>query len=487
MTTTYSALTCPPRFGTARTDRPTLGARAGEVAKALGTNLMPWQQHVCDVALETDPDTGLLRYSQVVLTVPRQSGKTTLLLALMVLRCTRFGPSQTVTYTAQTRNAARKKWEDEHIKALDRSAFGRRNAYSVRRSNGSESILFKNGSRWGVDAPSKKAGHGDTLDLGVIDEGFAHEDDRVEQAMAPAMITRPSKQLWVCSTAGDASSRYLYAKVVAGRANIGDSDGPTAYFEWSAPDDADPEDPAVWAATMPALGSTIETAAIRAELDKAKRQGELDLFARAYLNRWVEVPILDGSTPKVLPLEWFDDCVDKRSKIEGERVFAVDLTPDRATAAIVAVGTSTRGGTHVEVVDHRPGAGAEWVVPRLTELIDKWPTKFVTAHTSGPIGSLEGALQTAIGARFRATTDVELTRSCGLIFDGIRDKSLVHIGEPTLRAALDGAAKTAAGDAWRWSRKSSSVDISPLMAATIGWFAHVQLGPVGPELSTFVY
>src|SRR5689334_10794972 len=90
-----SDLQCPPRWGTPRRpDRATLGPRAAEVATLLGTPLMPWQRHVLDVALEVDPETGRLAYQEVDLTVPRQSGKTLLLLCLMVHRALGFGSRQ---------------------------------------------------------------------------------------------------------------------------------------------------------------------------------------------------------------------------------------------------------------------------------------------------------------------------------------------------------------------------------------------------------
>ena len=99
-----SPLTCPPRFSTPRhPDRDTMGPQVAKVAQALGTPLMPWQQHVADVALEIDPETGRLAYRELVLTVPRQSGKTTLILALAVHRAIGFGQPQRITYTAQTR------------------------------------------------------------------------------------------------------------------------------------------------------------------------------------------------------------------------------------------------------------------------------------------------------------------------------------------------------------------------------------------------
>jgi hypothetical protein len=46
-------------------------------------------------------------------------------------------------------------------------------------------------------------------------------------------------------------------------------------------------------------------------------------------------------------------------------------------------------------------------------------------------------------------------------------QSLRHLGTPELDAAVAGAITRPLGDAWAWSRKSSSVDISPLVASTM--------------------
>src|SRR5213078_2636771 len=97
-----SATSCLPRFVTPRSSqRPSLGPRVAEVSKLLGQELMPWQRDVLDTALEVDPKTGLLIYREAVLTVPRQSGKTWLLLCLMVHRALGFGEPQQILYTAQ--------------------------------------------------------------------------------------------------------------------------------------------------------------------------------------------------------------------------------------------------------------------------------------------------------------------------------------------------------------------------------------------------
>jgi len=227
---------------------------------------MPWQRQVADVALEVDPATGLLAYREMVLTVPRQSGKTLLELAVMVHRA-RSWQRQGIVYSAQTRHHARRKWEDEHVPALDRSPLA--GSYRVRRQLGAEAIIWANGSMHGITGPTEKAGHGDTLDLVMLDEAWALEDNRVEQDLSPTTITRPQPQWWVTSTAGTAKSRYLRGKVDRGRARVAaGQSGQVAYFEWSADPDADPADPATWWSCMPALGRTVTEAATAAELER---------------------------------------------------------------------------------------------------------------------------------------------------------------------------------------------------------------------------
>lgn len=143
-----------PRFGTPRDlSRVTLGHEVGEVARRLRKPLMPWQQHAVDVALEVDPDTGELFYEEVVISVPRQSGKTTLLLALMIWRCLhmcrRLGTPQTVTYLAQSGKMARRKLEREFIPLL-RKATGLREVPHSRARPGAT----RTGSRRSTTGPS---------------------------------------------------------------------------------------------------------------------------------------------------------------------------------------------------------------------------------------------------------------------------------------------------------------------------------------------
>src|SRR5688572_29464794 len=109
MSSTDSWPSCKPQYQTPRSlNRPTRGVYVAKIARALGQPLMPWQSLVADVAGEMLPD-GTPAFREVIVTVPRQQGKTTWLLAMEVERCTLRDRPQRVAYTAQTGSDARKK------------------------------------------------------------------------------------------------------------------------------------------------------------------------------------------------------------------------------------------------------------------------------------------------------------------------------------------------------------------------------------------
>lgn len=431
---------------------------------------MPWQRHVADVAYEIDPDTGRLVYREIRLTVPRQSGKTTLMLSAMTHRCVAMGGMQRVSYTAQTGKDARLKWEDEHVPVLERSMFSA--LMQVRRTNGSEAIRWNDGSIWSLMATTETAGHGAQLDLGVIDEAFALVDDRLEQAMKPAMITRPQPQLWVVSTAGTNDSLYLNDKIDDGRlrAMAGDTKA-VAYFEWSAPDDADIADEAVWWECMPALGVTVPIEAIRSDFE-SMREPE---FRRAYLNqrqdRAAQQPWQVISEP-----QW-GSCEDTRSRIEGPVSLALDVTPSRSMSSLAAAGLRADGIAHVEVIGNRPGT--QWVFDWFTpERVREY--RSITIDPVSAAGSMAGDLR-RLGLQVNEISTRQMATACGKFFDLAVAGDLRHIGQSPLSGAVAGAKRRKLGDAWAWHRREVSVDVSPLVACTLAL-----LDVISPEFASGV-
>jgi hypothetical protein len=123
---------------------------------------------------------------------------------------------------------------------------------------------------------------------------------------------------------------------------------------------------------------------------------------------------------------------------------------------------------HVEVVDRR--RGTEWLVERLASIVAAQNPDLVVCDGAGPASSLVPALEQA-GVAVSTVSTQEHAQACGVFFDKVNESSLRHLGSTELRTAVRGATSRPLADAWAWSRRSSSADISPLVAATLGIWA----------------
>lgn len=478
-------LKCPPLWGTPRRpELPTLGGKVALVMERLGYTPMPWQRYVWDVAMEIDPATGVFAYRNVGLSVPRQQGKTQGLLAVKVHRAQAY-KRQRIIYAAQNRSMARERWEDEFWVTIEASRLARR--FVIRKANGHEAIIARSTrSRIGITSNTERAGHGPPLDLGMMDELFAAEDDRLEQAFSPAMLTRPMAQLWWASAGGTEKSVPLNKKRVAGRALIEElwRTGVftrTAYFEWFAPEDMDRADPATWYATLPALGYTVSEPVIQHELETL----DAAEFDRAYLNRtrkWTPPP--DPNVPRA---KW-PALVDQLSQPTREVAFTVDVSHDRAWTSIGAASVREDGRVHLELVDRRPGT--DWAVPALVRLSKLWNPLVVAIASSGaPAGSLIDDLVTAgittpedkerphRGHLVVVRTN-DFVEACGQMADAMNQGTGRHLDQVPLTAAVNGSRTRRVGDAWALDRTSSLADVSPFVTVTLARWALLTRGPL---------
>lgn len=447
---------CLPRFATPRSpERNTRGHEVANVAKLLGMPLMAWQREVANVGLEVD-DNGVPYYREIIVSVSRQSGKTSLVLSWMIHRALLWGSRQMVAYGAADGNAARKKLMTDQLPIIHDSKLGPA-LTEVRRAAGQEALVFRNDSRIEVFGSAASSGHGRSLDLAIADEVWHDSDDRREQALIPAMATRPEAQLVVISTAGTDESIYLRRKVEAGRQAV--TEGKTSdicFIEYAADENAPIDDPNTWRSCMPALGYTISEKVVA----HALKTMEEDEFRRAFLNQWT------AKTERVIPTAAWERVLADVAP-DGALVFGVDINPQRSFASIAVVDREGRA----ELGQY--GAGTSWVVGRIKELASKWNSP-VALDESGPAGSLVPELE-ACGVQVIKVAGRDLASACGLIYDAIGDEKL-HIRNAMpmvehLTAAVDAARRRPLGDAWAWTRKDTASDISPLVALTVAYWA----------------
>jgi hypothetical protein len=432
---------------------------------------MPWQQYVLDVALEVD-ELGRYVYRLVLVTVPRQSGKTTVFGVVLDHRAISIGRGR-AWFTMQTQKDAVDWLLNEHWPLL--APFG--NACSLRRQAGSENVRWRHSGGLVRPFPPTPAGlHSKVSDLVVIDEAWAFDYAKglqLDQAIVPTQATRPAAQVWKVSTAGDATSTWWLGTVEAGRAAAlaGRTEG-IAYFEWSCPDELDPTDPSSWPLYHPAYGLTIEAESMTAALALLGP----DEFARAYGNRWV------ATVARVIPLAAWRAAADLEAPLPeaGRLALGFDVAVDRSESAVAAAWRDELGVAHIELADVRPGVAG--LPGRLAELVDRWHPRAVGYDEAGPAIDVADAARRA-GLDLEGLKAREYAAACaGLLEAIVADPPAVRIRpNAELDAAAASAAQRALGDAWAWGRRQSSTSIATLTAATVALWTYdhapADLGP----------
>lgn len=461
-------MTGPPGAAPTYATRPTPGALHDAAAIArlstvLGRPLMPWQLAVMRVATERHPDDPRrMRYREVRLSVPRQSGKTTGLHVKNVHRTIAYADRQSF-YTAQTGKDARERWLDAKT-LVERSPLFRfvkpRNPYggSIKLAAGSPAIAWPNGSQLRPFAPTPASLHGYTPDC--VDEDEVWEYDEVQGqaldgAIGPAQITLPHGQRWLISTMGDADSTYWHRLVDEGRAAVDDPDATVAYFEWSLPAGADPYDPAAWAAFHPAVGFTIDVADLAAE---AKRQPEAT-WLRAYCNRRTT------ARQTVVDMDTFDTLANPKLRIKAaDAQLAYDVAFDSSRSSIALAAPTGDDSVAVRII--RTLDGVAQLPDVVVELAARFGLPVVHADDGGPARDVTDQLRRR-GVEVDTTGGAQFATACGAWLRRTRDGRLVWDGTADLRDAQAAAVLRPMGDARAFSRSRSGGPIDALVAACV--------------------
>jgi hypothetical protein len=339
---------------------------------------------------------------------------------------------------------------------------------------------FHSGGRIRYLARQTSSGRGFAgADLVVLDEAQNLSEEEIG-SLIPTGAAKPNRQLWYAGSAPLDTSIVWHRLRRRGRqlSQLRTEDPMVRpedrliYIEYSA--DVDPmdarsvlsalDDPKRWAEANPAFPRRITSETIADE--RASMSPEV--FARERLG--IAPDLSDGGNDVFTADEWFA-CTDATSEPGTSVAFAVDMTPDRKTVAIAVAGTRGDGLSHVEILEHR--AVGDWVAQRLVDLQARWTPTAIVIDPSGPAGGLLPSL-TQSGVVVHLATSRDVTGAAGAFVDAVKSNRLRHIDQAPLNVAVDGAARQNVSDgSWKWSRRHSSTDISPLVAVTLALGAHL--------------
>ena len=450
------------------------GDDAVDLAAVAGLMLDPWQEHVLRGACATNAD-GKWAAKNVGLIVPRQNGKGSVLEARELAGLFLFG--ENIVHTAHIFGTAaehQRRMESlirgcEYLAEMMEGYRGdpRGKMSGIKTGNSEMSFTVapdgaRPETRMLFKARSKDSIRGYTFDMLAFDEAY-NLPGEVEAAARPALSAKTMKgnpQVWYTSSAGFPDSDVLTR--VRDRAMSGDP-GDLAFYEWSAPDGADPADPAMWAMANPALGHRISPEWVADE----RRTMGAEEFNRERLGIWSKV-----GGESAIPADFWEQCRDEDSTPGLDLAFGVDVTPLSDVASVAAASWRDDGTVHIEIIDHKGGTG--WVPARMDELKKAWNPEAMVYTLAGQAGRVVGG-SPALQRQMWGLTGREYDRACGAFYDAIASGKIRHLGDPILDEAVQACRRSKGmSDLWHWARADTGADISPLVAASLAYYGLVE-------------
>jgi hypothetical protein len=442
------------------------------IAEALGTPLMPWMELVIRVVTERRLDNPhAFRYPIVVLTVPRQSGKTTTMRIVLTQRGIANAGRRSF-YTAQTGKDATARWKDM-VKAVEKSPL--RSFATVRLAAGSQSLSFPNDSSIVPFAPTARSLHGYTPHDVMVDELFDFDDDQGNDlmgAIGPAQLTIVDRQLWLVSTMGHADSTFLHSWIDIGRAATLDPDTQIAYFEWSLPDGLDPEDPANWT-FHPALGHT----ATIERLIELREQHSYGEWMRAFMNRRTSAKesIID---PAVVASRATHQTPPAST---SELAIAYESAYDRSRSVI--------RGAWFDPATGRPATrllmtapGTDWVPAAIEQLRVDYNPRAIGADDGGSTRDITDAIHRDYPTmELQVLSAKDFATACDSWKARVLAGTMSHDGDADLLDSADNAASRSFGQGWAWDRVKSRGPIPDIIADTVALRLLDHGAPVMPD------
>lgn len=450
------------------------GDDAVDLAAVAGLMLDPWQEHVLRGACSTNAD-GKWAAKNVGLIVPRQNGKGSVLEARELAGLFLFG--ENIVHTAHLFGTAaehQRRMESlirgceylaEMMEGYRGDPRGKMSGIKTGNSEMSFTVAPDGGrpeTRMLFKARSKDSIRGYTFDMLAFDESY-NLPGEVEAAARPALSAKTMKgnpQVWYTSSAGFPDSDVLAR--VRDRAMSGDP-GDLAFYEWSAPDGADPSDPGMWAMANPALGHRISPEWVADE----RRTMGAEEFNRERLGIWSKV-----GGESAIPADFWEQCRDEDSTAGLDLAFGVDVTPLSDIASVAAASWRDDGTVHIEIIDHKGGTG--WVPARMDELKKAWNPEAMVYTLAGQAGRVVGG-SPALQRQMWGLTGREYDRACGAFYDAIASGKVRHLGDPILDEAVQACRRSKGmSDLWHWARADTGADISPLVAASLAYYGLVE-------------
>jgi hypothetical protein len=442
--------------GIVSTDWP----RVRDTCERAGIHFDKWQDGAGRAILALDAH-GKYAADTVVLSIPRQVGKTFMLGAIVFALC-QIHAGMTVIWTAHHTRTAGETFSSMQAFAKMPKVAPRVSA--VRRAAGEQGIIFTNGSRILFGAREQGFGRGFAgVDVVMFDEAQILTESAVDDILPATNQAKTGNPLILM--AGTPPRPKDPGEVFTNRRRealeSGSGNGDTLYIEFSADPAADVTDRAQWARANPSYPHRTPAKAIQRLL---KHLGSAS-FRREALGIW---DATSRATPAVDPERFKALGVTERPAIT-QVAYGVKFSPDGSRMALSGA-ISTDAGAFVEVIDSSSTsvglAGiTRWLADRARDC------DAIVIDGKGAAGTLnELLLDAGVNHRkiIRPTFDWVVTANSALV-ESVLDGSLSHSNQPGLIHAVENTTRKDRGETggWVFSPIVEGTDVPALQSAAL--------------------
>lgn len=485
-----------PRFEFVPTFQTSIGPEAMELGKVAGLELDDWQSHVVYGAMGRRED-GKWSAFEVKILVPRQNGKGSILEVRELAGLYLINTDRLLLHTAHEQKTATEHYNRiwtlidntydlrkrvlRHSSAYGREFIQLKPGPTVIIGAGGKYVMRHESSRLMFISRKGSSGRGYTGDFIAYDEDMLLKASEVGSSF-PALGARPNAQVWYTGSAGEAKSEQLALVRRRGVRAVEEGVNPgRLYFAeysinwhtddcpWNCTEHDDPDTEEAVAKANPAYNIRRMPDSIQAERDGLS-QAE---FEKEILG--VGVYPVPSDAWLVIPKKWFVATADntKEPPRVTAPIFAIEVAPDRSSAAIGVAGRRPDGFIGVQVVEHREGTS--WIVKRVLEIDAKWHPKVWVIDKRTATATVITELERA-GIVVETMQAGDVATASGQLYDAFRDDTIRHYGQASIRSALAGVDKRKLSESWAFDRMNSAVDQSPLMAITFAHWGYLRFG-----------
>lgn len=438
-----------------------------------GISLDAWQELILEAAMGERTDRTWAA-KRVGVSVPRQNGKSQLLVARALAGALLFGEKKIVV-SAHQQDTARESFSklmeiieaDGNTSLRDRLdvKFGRG---GVMNALNREAVRFANGSTIQFKARSGAAGKGFSSDCLLLDEAQIL-GSRAWTSINSTMSAMRNPQVWLLGTPPQEEDD-CYTFDMVRRAALDGKSTAAAWIEWSADPKAADYDPASeytrWQAN-PAWNTRINHEVVQGEFETYSP----DRFAQDRLGIWRDDSLLIDRV--IMPDEWAATAVQE-PPATGIKSLGIKFSPDGSRVAVSGA-IKHDGGIHVELIGAHTGsmsAGtaslASWVAERASNY-----AAIVVDGKSHAGAFVDKLIDQGVAKRAIVTpTWPEVATANAMLLEAVLAKTMTHLGSDGQKVLDDSVAVSSkkvrgTDGAWNWACESDPGAEIPIASAAL--------------------